>query len=64
MFAQTTESSPTAPRNILTRIRNMSTQELATAGVVAAEMLGFFSIGEMVGRLKVVGYRGGGEDHH
>lgn len=63
MFARTAESSPAAPRNILARIRNMSTQEMATAGVVAAEVLGFFSIGEMIGRFKVVGYRGGVEHH-
>jgi F-type H+-transporting ATPase subunit g len=31
---------------------------LAVIGVVAAELLGFFTIGEMVGRMKIVGYRG------
>ncbi|KAL8691911.1 MAG: hypothetical protein Q9218_002957 [Villophora microphyllina] len=55
MFVQTTESSSATPGNILTRIRNMTPQELATAGVVAAEVLGFFTVGEMIGRFRVVG---------
>lgn len=62
-FVQTTESSSVTPGNILTRIRNMTSKEMATAGVVAAEVLGFFTVGEMIGRMKLVGYRGG-EEHH
>ena len=31
---------------------------MATLGVIAAEVLGFFTVGEMIGRLKVVGYTG------
>lgn len=40
-------------------MRDLNAQQLASAGVAAAEMLGFFTIGEMVGKMKVVGYYGG-----
>ncbi|KAI9824177.1 MAG: ATP synthase subunit G atp20 [Phylliscum demangeonii] len=36
----------------------VSRQRLVVAAVVAAEVLGFFTVGEMIGRFKVVGYRG------
>lgn len=42
----------------------MSTQQMATVGVIAAELLGFFTIGEMIGRFKLVGYRGETGAHH
>lgn len=32
--------------------------------VVLAEALGFFSVGEMLGRFKLVGYRGSKGEHH
>lgn len=31
---------------------------MVTVGVIAAEVLGFFTVGEMLGRFKIVGYRG------
>ena len=39
-------------------IRNASTKNLVTAGVVGAEILGFFTVGEMIGKFKIIGYRG------
>ena len=42
----------------------MDTQTLTSAGVVLAEVVGFFTVGEMIGRLKIVGYRGGHAEHH
>ena len=40
----------------------MDRETLTTAAVVSAEVLGFFCVGEMIGRFKIVGYRGGA--HH
>ncbi|KAF2753168.1 mitochondrial F1F0-ATP synthase-like protein g subunit [Pseudovirgaria hyperparasitica] len=53
------------PSNILGQIRSMSHAQYASAGVIAAEVIGFFTIGEIIGRMKLVGYRGGkhGEGH-
>jgi len=52
------------PSSILQSIRNINSSQLATGGVVAAEVLGFFTVGEMLGRLKVIGYRGDTDAHH
>jgi F-type H+-transporting ATPase subunit g len=51
-----------SPEGILSSVRNVNSQQLAAVGVVAAEVLGFFTIGTMIGRLKIVGYHG--EVHH
>ncbi|KAI7311269.1 hypothetical protein KC315_g12372 [Hortaea werneckii] len=62
----TAQQAVNSPESLLARIRNMDTATLTTVGVVAAETLGFFTVGEMIGRFKVVGYRGdphGGEHH-
>lgn len=40
------------------RLRGIDRAALATGGVVLAECLGFFTVGEMIGRLKIVGYHG------
>lgn len=46
-------------------IRNMSTAQMVGVGIVGAELIGFFSVGEILGRFKLVGYRGGkSEEHH
>lgn len=52
------------PSNILQQIRNVDRAQLAAVGVVGAEMLGFFTVGEMIGRFKLVGYRGDTGAHH
>ncbi|KHN96735.1 ATP synthase subunit g [Metarhizium album ARSEF 1941] len=53
-----------SPQNMLQQARSLSTAQLAAAGVVAAECLGFFTVGEMLGRFKIVGYRGQTAPHH
>lgn len=49
---------------MMDRIRNMNRQQLVTVGVVGAEILGFFTVGEMIGRMKLIGYRGDSHQHH
>lgn len=58
----TAQAAANNPQTYLTRLRNMDRETLTTTGVVAAETVGFFCIGEMIGRFKIVGYRGGA--HH
>ena len=58
----TTNTNTFTPEGILSRVRNMNGQQLASAGVIGAEVLGFFTVGQMLGRLKLVGYRG--DVHH
>ncbi|KAF4550720.1 ATP synthase subunit g-like protein [Elsinoe fawcettii] len=53
----------TNPNSLLSRIRNVDNQQLVQAGIVGAEVIGFFTIGEMIGRLKIVGYRTSGHAH-
>ena len=55
--------SSVSPESILSRIRSLDRKQLASAGVIGAEVLGFFTVGEMIGRFKVVGYRGDVEHH-
>lgn len=51
--------------NVLSSVRNAGYPQLVGAGIVGAELLGFFSVGEILGRFKLVGYRGGkSEEHH
>ncbi|OCK82263.1 hypothetical protein K432DRAFT_380558 [Lepidopterella palustris CBS 459.81] len=65
LFTQTTTTSSTLqPASILNRVRNLSGPQMASAAVVGAEVLGFFSVGEMIGRFKVVGYRSSEPAHH
>lgn len=42
----------------------MSTQEMVATAVVAAQVLGFFTVGEIIGRFKLVGYRAEKDGHH
>ncbi|CAI7676601.1 Mitochondrial F1F0-ATP synthase g subunit [Penicillium manginii] len=53
-----------SPQNFLARVRNASPKEMALAGVTAAEVIGFFTVGEIIGRFNLVGYRGEPEHHH
>lgn len=45
------------PQSILSRVRNVNSQQMIAVGVTTAEVIGFFSLGEMLGRMKLVGYR-------
>ncbi|KAH6634249.1 mitochondrial ATP synthase g subunit-domain-containing protein [Chaetomium sp. MPI-SDFR-AT-0129] len=40
------------------QVRNISRAQLAAGGVLLAECLGFFTVGEMIGRFKLIGYHG------
>ena len=60
----TAQTAANNPQSFLTRLRNFDGETLTTAGIVTAETIGFFTIGEMLGRLKIVGYRGGHSEHH
>jgi hypothetical protein len=42
----------------------MNRAQLVSGGVILAEVLGFFTVGEIIGRFKLVGYRGEKEEHH
>lgn len=57
MLTQTSTSSAMQPTSILSRIRNINSTQMVGAGVVAAEVLGFFTVGQMLGRRKIIGYR-------
>jgi F-type H+-transporting ATPase subunit g len=59
--AASTAKSAT-PENVLSSIRNINREQMITYGVIGAEVLGFFTVGTMVGRLKIVGYHG--QPHH
>jgi len=56
--AQTAEAAAANPQSFLSRLREGDHGALLTVGVVAAETLGFFSVGEIIGRFNIVGYRG------
>lgn len=52
-------------RSTIASVRTASAKEMAFYGVLAAEALGFFTVGEIVGRRKLVGYRGNtSADYH
>jgi len=63
-LSSATGTSSLNPNKLLAQARSISGQQLAVAGVVLAELIGFFTVGEMVGRFKVVGYRGDTGHHH
>ncbi|KAF5861968.1 ATP synthase subunit G atp20 [Aspergillus alliaceus] len=52
-----------SPQDIVARVRGANKKELALAGVTLAEVIGFFTVGEMIGRMNIVGYRGHPEHH-
>lgn len=53
-----------SPQNFLNQARNLNSAQLAAGGVVLAECIGFFTVGEMIGRFKLVGYHGEAGAHH
>ncbi|KZZ92067.1 ATP synthase subunit g [Moelleriella libera RCEF 2490] len=53
-----------SPQSLAQQARNVSNAQLVAGGVVAAECLGFFTVGEIIGRFKIVGYRGETGTHH
>lgn len=62
--SSTTQTVVNNPQSFLTRVRNLDSATLTQVGIVTAEVIGFFSIGEMLGRFKIVGYRSNAPAHH
>lgn len=52
-----------SPQNFLARVRNANAKEIAFVGVTTAEVIGFFTVGEIIGRFNLVGYRGEAAHH-
>ncbi|KAL2023658.1 hypothetical protein VTK56DRAFT_1815 [Thermocarpiscus australiensis] len=46
------------------QLRNISRTQVVAGGVLLAECLGFFTVGEMIGRFKLIGYHGEAHAHH
>ncbi|KAH8790516.1 putative sorbitol dehydrogenase [Hyaloscypha sp. PMI_1271] len=57
-------SANATPSSVLNQIRNLNTSQIVAGAVVGAELLGFFTVGEMIGRVKLIGYRGDTGAHH
>ncbi|KAF1943520.1 hypothetical protein EJ02DRAFT_373358 [Clathrospora elynae] len=55
--ASEASSAAQQPANYLAQVRNLPREQWYSIGVVVAEVIGFFSVGEMIGRFKLVGYR-------
>jgi len=62
--AHEASSATQQPAHYLAQVRNLSRAQWLSAGVVAAEVIGFFSVGEIIGRFKLVGYRAKEDAHH
>ncbi|KAI4597640.1 ATP synthase subunit G atp20 [Pestalotiopsis sp. 9143b] len=63
--SQTASKAAQQPASIVERLRNVNRAQVIAGGVVAAECIGFFTVGEMLGRFKVIGYHGdNGAAHH
>ena len=47
-------------------MRGISRAQLVAGGVLLAECLGFFTVGEILGRFKLIGYHGDAHpgEHH
>ncbi|KAH7027745.1 uncharacterized protein B0I36DRAFT_375464 [Microdochium trichocladiopsis] len=62
---QTASKGAQQSATLLQQVRNINRNQIIAGGVIAAEVLGFFTVGEMIGRFKIVGYRGeSGAAHH
>ena len=55
---QSAQGAAAQSGSFLQRTRNLSTAQLVGGGVLLAECLGFFTVGEMIGRFKLIGYHG------
>ncbi|EON98555.1 putative atp synthase subunit g protein [Phaeoacremonium minimum UCRPA7] len=61
---QSAQGAAAQSGNLVQRARNLSTAQLVGGGVLLAECLGFFTVGEMIGRFKLIGYHGEGPAAH
>ncbi|KAI1378782.1 GroES-like protein [Hypoxylon crocopeplum] len=61
---QTASKIAQQPSSIIQYARSISRAQILAGGVLAAECVGFFTVGEMIGRFKIIGYHGGSPAHH
>ncbi|KAI2622531.1 GroES-like protein [Hypoxylon sp. NC1633] len=61
---QTASKFAQQPAALLQQARSISRAQLVTGGVLLAECVGFFTVGEMIGRFKIVGYHGDSHAAH
>ena len=47
-----------SPSALFEQIQGTSRQQAIVYSVIGAEILGFFTVGTMIGKMKIVGYRG------
>ncbi|RYO82294.1 hypothetical protein DL766_000671 [Monosporascus sp. MC13-8B] len=55
---QTASRTAQQSGSLLQAARNINKAQVIAGGVLAAECLGFFTVGEMIGRFKIIGYHG------
>lgn len=55
---QSVQKSAPSSGSAVQRVRGLSRTQVVAGGVLLAECLGFFTVGEMIGRLKLIGYHG------
>lgn len=55
---QSAQKAAPSSGSAVSSVRNISRTQLIAGGVLAAECLGFFTVGEMIGRFKLIGYHG------
>lgn len=63
-FKNLIRNPPAMPSIETIRARMTNRESLINGGVIVGEVLGFFTVGEMIGRRKIVGYRGKVESAH
>ncbi|RYP17920.1 hypothetical protein DL765_004239 [Monosporascus sp. GIB2] len=56
--SQTASRTAQQSGSLLQAARNINKAQVIAGGVLAAECLGFFTVGEMIGRFKIIGYHG------
>ena len=63
---QSAQKTAPSSGSVLQRVRNINKGQAIAGGVLFAECLGFFTVGEMIGRFKLIGYHGdaGAAAHH
>ncbi|XXH05507.1 L-arabinitol 4-dehydrogenase [Hypoxylon texense] len=55
---QSVSKAAQSPATLIQQAQNISRAQLVAGGVLAAECIGFFTVGEMIGRFKIIGYHG------
>lgn len=56
--ANQTAAKAQSSASIVEQVRNINRAHVIAGGVIFAECLGFFTVGEMIGRFKIIGYHG------